>query len=805
MPFSAFPHRRWFGYGELWSARLICTFINCVLLAMGQGPGRSNERAVWLDARDVVVLARTKEPMPDYAVSQERLDAWLTSSIEVSTAKILVVTGYIASAANGMPTTLGRDGSDYSASIFAALLKAELAVIWTDVDGVYSANPAQVADAVLLDELSYDEASELAYFGAKVLHPKTMTPVLALEIPIWIKNTFNYNTRGSCIGTPRLVAEMERQRQAEGATKERRIGVAGGVKGFSEISNIVLIEVSGTGVIGVPGIASRLFQRLKEASINVILVTQAGSELSMDIAVPSSQSELALTVLRREFRDELLTREIQKVEKSGPCACLAVVGDGMRHKRGVAGRVFASLADAGVNIQAIAQGSSERNISAIIAQSDVNRALLAVHAAFLIPEGTENHYSPLLRAVSSRSELAALAEDDSKEVASKAASGQRFKLRARDDSADGSDATRLLSELTDAQEAPLTKAYRLFTREVQVWVCLVVGGGVGGGWSEADVEALKKQLSRAWGERKEVKVEVRTVVKIDAGTVIDVAAQTSAPLVWSELLQLLSSWSSFSSSTHPVLIDCTHSELVLRQYRPWLSANIRLVTQRQVESPLSTLQSLPLFSTLYDLQQRKERITRVEAVLPCPLAFAFTVPTSSSRLTPRAVRDSHEMSQRMMAAIALAMGCDVKAYDMRCDYAFTIYSRQDEIERDVQSYRRHATEQGMVYQYVASLTPKAEQPHLCVVEVGLRLCPPSHPFGWLKGYNASVMLYTEKRPADGIVLQGPVQYSEEDEEAVRREGERERERQRQRDELGVSEEVLHALAQFSAIVSDLAK
>ena len=740
--------------------------------------------------------------MPDYAVSQEKLDAWLSSSIEVSTAKILVVTGYIASAANGMPTTLGRDGSDYSASIFAALLKAELAVIWTDVDGVYSANPAQVLDAVLLDELSYDEASELAYFGAKVLHPKTMTPVLALKIPIWIKNTFNYNTRGSCIGSTQHIADMERQRLAatKTTTKEHRIGVAYGVKGFSEISNLCLIEVAGTGLIGVPGIASRLFQRLKDANITVILVTQAGSELSLCLALPMSQGDLGVSVLRREFRDELLTAEIVKVEKSGPCACLAVVGDGMRHKRGVAGRVFAALADAGVNIQAIAQGSSERNISAIIAQSDVNRALLAVHTAFLTPDGTDSHYSPLLKSVSSRSELAALADDDSKEAAGKATT---FKLR--DDAEEATEGGRLLKELTDGQEAPLKRAYRPFTREVQVWVCLVVGGGVGGGWNEADVEVLKQRLGRAWGERKEVQVEVKTVVNVDAATITDIEKQTSTPLTWPELLTLLASWSSFSSSTYPVLIDCTHSELVLRQYRPWLAANIRLVTQRQLESPLSALQSLPLFSTLYDLQQRKERITRVEAILPCPLSFAFTVPTSSARLTPRTVRESHDMSQRMMTAIALALGCEVNSYDMRCDYALARYSRQDEIERDIASYRRHATEQGMVYQYVASLTPKPDQPRYCNIDVGLRLCPPSHPFGWLKGYNASVMIYTEKRPADAIVLQGPVVWAEEDDEQARAQAEREKERQRQRDEVGVSEEVLHALGQFSAIVSDLAK
>ena len=826
-------HNWWFGYGELWSARLICTFINAVLLALGQGPGRSNERAVWLDAREALVLARTREPMPDYAISQERLDAWLSSSIEVSTAKIVVVTGYIASAANGMPTTLGRDGSDYSAAIFAALLKADHAVIWTDVDGVYSANPAQVADAVLLSELSYDEASELAYFGAKVLHPKTMTPVLALEIPIWIRNTFNYSSRGSCILSARAIAEQERRRQSEGgerpaAAQQGRAGVAYGVKGFSEISNLALIEVKGTGLIGVPGIASRLFSRVKDANCSVVLVTQAGSELSMCMAVPMSQSDVALAVVRREFRDELLTREILSIEKTGPCACLAVVGDGMRHKRGVAGRVFGALADAGVNVQAIAQGSSERNISAIIAQADVNRALLAVHSAFLTPEGAEGDYSPLLkgRLVPARTLTDGDSEGDEYEAAfrlkaarakaTRVKAAEELKLKAeeeeeaeRDDYShrDKDRVERELGGSEDAQLSALRRSYRLFTRDIVLKVCLVTGG-----WPAADVDVLRRRLSQAWGERKEVKVSLSLLVDVRARQMVDTEAgqAVALPLSWESLLQTLTSWSSFSSSCHAVVIDCSDSESVVRQYRHWLSRGVRLITQRQLQSPLAALHSLPVFATLYDLQQRKEAITRLEAVLPCPLSFAFTAPASIGRITPRAVRDSHDAAKRMMRALALALGCDVQDGDIRCDAAFTALQSQPEIEREVAAYKQRAAEQGMAYAYVASITlPSTPSSSASpALELGMRLCPACHPFGWLKGYNSSLMIYTENSGADALVLQGPATLTGEGEGAgllTAREEEMEREREKQRAASGLTQQVEHALAQFQAIVSDVAK
>lgn len=316
-----------------------------------------------------------------------------------------MVTGYIAVTSTGTPTTLGRDGSDYSASILASLLRARSVTIWTDVDGVYSANPGQVREAVILPEMSYDEASELAYFGAKVLHPKTMTPLVRAAIPVWIRNTFNPSHPGSYIAGGEEIHTRDRAASAAARAAAAAAGlkkspssesvVGYGVRGFSEISRLCLLIVEGTGMIGVPGVCARLFGALRQAGVSVVLITQAGSEHSICLCLPAAHGRIGLEAIRREFRDELESHEVQTVDLREGVACLAIVGDGMRSRRGAAARMFAALADAGINIVAIAQGSSERNISVIISELDVTRGLIAVHQAFLANEHGKE-YSPLL-------------------------------------------------------------------------------------------------------------------------------------------------------------------------------------------------------------------------------------------------------------------------------------------------------------------------------------------------------------------------------------------------------------------------
>jgi aspartokinase/homoserine dehydrogenase 1 len=342
------------GYGELWSAR----FLDARMEQAGC-PSR------WLDAREVLVVEPDgKTVAVDWRLSRERLDGWL----EGREPDPLVITGYIASTRTGVATTLKRNGSDYSASIFAALLEAESVTIWTDVDGVLSADPRRVPDALVVPRLSYQEAAELAYFGAKVIHPNTMSPVIAGRIPIHIKNSLNPSAVGTTIS----------------ATTSPEAPV----KGFASVEGMTLVNVEGTGMVGVPGIAHKLFGALRAQDVSVVLISQGSSEHSICFAVPGAQGQLAKRTIEEAFLSEMGRGQVQTVGLTEGCCILAVVGDGMVDAPGVAGKFFTALGKAGVNVRAIAQGSSERNISAVIDERDATRALRTVHSAFYLSSQT---------------------------------------------------------------------------------------------------------------------------------------------------------------------------------------------------------------------------------------------------------------------------------------------------------------------------------------------------------------------------------------------------------------------------------
>ncbi len=294
------------GYGELWSAQRLAAHLTA--------QGRETS---WLDARQVLIV-RPGDPaaVVDWAASQRRLDDWLARNER----SCVVITGFVASTADGTPTTLGRNGSDFSASIFAALLEAASITIWTDVDGVMSADPRRVTDARVLPELSYDEAMELAYFGAKVIHPSTMSPAVRAGIPLFIRNTF----RPECAGT-----RIHRDPTARGP-----------VKGFATVENLALVNLEGSGMIGVPGIAERLFGALSQASVSVILISQASSEHSICFAVPNEQADSALAAVEQAFFAERHTGQIQPAQLQRDCAVLAAVGDGMAGQPGLASQLL---------------------------------------------------------------------------------------------------------------------------------------------------------------------------------------------------------------------------------------------------------------------------------------------------------------------------------------------------------------------------------------------------------------------------------------------------------------------------------
>jgi aspartokinase/homoserine dehydrogenase 1 len=345
------------GYGEIWSTKLFARFFEA--RAKRAGP------TVWVDARRAVVVEwGPLGPAVQWSESQVNL----AKLVEPKFQGTLIITGFIASDRRGVQTTLGRNGSDFSGSIFGALLDASEIVIWTDVDGVLSADPRRVPDAQVIDSMSYNEAMELAYFGAKVIHPQTMAPAVGRDIPIWIRNTFAPEKPGTVI--------------CANPTSELP------VKGITSIERVALINVEGAGMIGVPGTAHRLFGALREEGISVILISQGSSEHSICCAIPQEQAERAASVVRAAFERELKEGQIQRVDVNPDLAILAVVGDGMHGTPGIAGKVFASLGNSSVNVRAIAQGASERNISVVIDGKHATRALRAVHAGYYLSPHT---------------------------------------------------------------------------------------------------------------------------------------------------------------------------------------------------------------------------------------------------------------------------------------------------------------------------------------------------------------------------------------------------------------------------------
>jgi len=341
------------GLGEVWSSALVDAAV--------RNRGAESSR---LDARDVLIVDKTElGAIVQWDASQRRLTEHLASQPGRT-----IVTGFVARTTDGRITTLGRNGSDYSGAIFAALFSAKELHVWSDVDGVLSADPRLVPEAVHIPRLSYSEACELAYFGAKVLHPQTMAPAIERSIPIIARNTFHPEHPGT-----RIAAERDTSQA---------------VKGVTTFTGLAILSLEGAGMIGVPGSAERVFAALKHARVSVVMISQGSSEHSICCVIRESDAESARLSVLESFHRELASRQITNVTVTRGIAALAVVGDGMAGRPGIASQLFAALARANVNVRLIAQGASERNISVAIDAADARRALRAVHAGFYLSAQT---------------------------------------------------------------------------------------------------------------------------------------------------------------------------------------------------------------------------------------------------------------------------------------------------------------------------------------------------------------------------------------------------------------------------------
>lgn len=276
---------------------------------------------------------------------------------------IYLMPGFTAGNEQGETLVLGRNGSDYSAAVLAACLNAECCEIWTDVDGVYSCDPRLVKDAQLLNSLSYAEAMELSYFGAKVLHPKTIAPIAQHHIPCLIKNTHNPQAQGTLIGSEQSDQTLQ-------------------VKGISDLKGLTMLSISGPGMKGIIGMAGRIFSTVSRAGVSIILITQSSSEYSLSFCISSTDSEKAVDALNEEFSLEFANRLLDPLDLVEKQAIISLVGDGMKKAKGVAARFLTALTEASINITAIAQGSSERSISVVVSEQKAQQAVIACHQKF---------------------------------------------------------------------------------------------------------------------------------------------------------------------------------------------------------------------------------------------------------------------------------------------------------------------------------------------------------------------------------------------------------------------------------------
>jgi len=344
--------------GERLSARLMAATLREIGL-----------NSVAVEATDVIVTDDQylqAEPMMDRV--KERSNVRLRPLLDDGVTP--VVTGFIGGTVDGVLTTLGRGGSDYSATTLGAALEADEIIIWTDVDGVLTADPRLVPSARLLREISYNEAAELAYFGAKVLHPKTLRPVVQARIPVWIRNSF----------TP-----------DKGGTKITAVGhpTEHGVRAITAIPNVSMITIGGPGIVGAIGVAAKTFQAVASVRANVLLISQSSSENDICLIVDSADATQTVKALRSAFAADLVHHDVEHIIVNSDIAIVAVVGENMRGTPGIAGRTFSALGKSSINIIAIAQGSSEYNVSFVVEAKAMQDAVVAVHDEFKLDQAAD--------------------------------------------------------------------------------------------------------------------------------------------------------------------------------------------------------------------------------------------------------------------------------------------------------------------------------------------------------------------------------------------------------------------------------
>jgi aspartokinase/homoserine dehydrogenase 1 len=671
------------GYGELISSRVIAANL--------KAGGLNN---TWKDSRELIVTnADYGNAIVDFAATNNNIENYFASGIP----PLVVLPGFIAAHEGGATTTLGRGGSDYTAAIVAAALDASVLEIWTDVSGMMTADPRMVVSAKPIPRISYQEAMELSHFGAKVIYPPTIQPVMQKNIPVWIRNTFAPQDFGT-------------------AVENSAVKNGSSIRGISSINKIALLILEGSGMVGIPGFSKRLFEALANAAINVILITQGSSEHSICVGIEEAFAARAKKVVDKAFAFETATGKVEPLAVEKQLAIVALVGDNMKSHPGISGKMFGTLGRNGVNVRAIAQGSSERNISAVIALADVKKALNVLHEAFF--ETTYKQVNLFVTGV-------------------------------------GNVGSRLLAQLKQQQQY-LQQQLRLQVRVIGIAnsrKMLFKEEGIDlGKWKELLQEGQPMQLQEF--------VENIHARNLRNAVFADVTANEAVAECYDQLLQ---------KSVSVVACNKIAASAPYRYYRKLKDL------AREYNSPFlfetNVGAGLPVIGTLNDLLRSGDKVNRIEAVLSGTLNFVFNN-YNGEKSFAEVVKQAQEEGytepdprldlggtdvMRKIMILAREAGAPLEM-DQITNKRFMppscmegsvadFYAAMAREEAHFSKLYKEAADAGKKLKFVA----KYENGHAAV---GLQPVDPQHDFYHLYGKDNVVLFYTSRYPEQPLVIKG---------------------------------------------------
>ena len=678
---------RMVSYGELLSSQIIAA--RCRI-------DRSD--STWIDARDLIVTNADYGNAPvDFTATQQKIDAAFAGS----DARIFIIPGFIAANKHGITTTLGRGGSDYTAAILAAAIKANTLEIWTDVSGMMTADPRLVPTAKVIPQISYQEAMELSHFGAKVIYPPTIQPVMKKSIPVWIKNTFAPGDYGTVI-------------------ENAAVKNGNSIRGISSINKIALVSLEGSGMVGIPGFSKRLFEALAAASINVILITQGSSEHSICVGIDDVHAVRAKAAIDDTFSYEIETGKVEPLALEQQLSIVALVGDNMKSHPGTSGKMFGALGRNGVNVRAIAQGSSERNISAVIATGDVKKAINILHEEFF--ETAYKQVNLFITGV-------------------------------------GNVGSKLIAQLQQQQEY-LQHQLRLQVRVIGIAnskKMLFSDDGI-------DLKKWKEQLVEAEPMNLSHFLTAVHSKNLRNSVFVDVTANDAVAMSYDLLLQ---------KSISVVACNKVACSSPYGYYKKLKDLAREHNCQFLFETNVGA--GLPVIGTLNDLLGSGDKINKIEAVLSGTLNFVFNNYDGTRRFAevvkqaqdegytepdPRLDLSGTDVMRKIMI-LARETGARLEMDDISntsfmpascmTGSVSDFYAAMDQEENHFKQLYQEAAAAGKKLKFVAAYTP-ASATHKA--GVGLRHIDPQSDFYHLYGKDNVVLFYTDRYPEQPLVVKG---------------------------------------------------